>query len=59
MVKTIDIPFEKWMVSIKQVVHKVHSWLEDFFRTITTYEAIAVSAIGVGFILFIISLFLL
>lgn len=53
MAKTIDIPYEEWIEQFKAFIQTVRSWLENFFRTITTYEAIAVGAIALGFILLI------
>ncbi len=53
MAKQVNIPIDEWVAQFKAFVQKVRSWLENFFRTITTYEAIAVGAIALGFILLI------
>lgn len=56
MAKSVNIPVDEWIASLKAFVHTARGWVEDFFRTITTYEAIAVGAIGLGLILLIIGL---
>ena len=56
MAKSVDIPIDKWIADFKAWIQKIQVWLENFFRTITTYETIAVGAIGLGFILLIIGL---
>mgnify|MGYP000905277322 CR=1 FL=1 len=59
MAKTVDIPIDKWVADFKAWIGKIQAWLEEFFRTITTYEMIAVVAIGLGFILLIIGLIII
>lgn len=59
MSQTLDIPFDEWVADFKRFVQKIRSWLEEFFRTINTYETIAVGTIILGLILLIIGLIII
>ena len=39
MAKNIDIPIDEWVAQFKEFAQKIRLWFENFFRTITTYEA--------------------
>ncbi|MFW5865465.1 MAG: hypothetical protein ACOCU6_00030 [Nanoarchaeota archaeon] len=56
MAKTVEISgesFKRLGDAIKSSLQQAQAWIEDFFRTIDTYETIAVSAIGIGIILIV------
>ncbi len=55
MAKTIDISMD----SFKKLYDDVSQWIIDFFNTADMYELIAVGAIGLGLILFIVGLIIL
>lgn len=66
MAKTVEISFDsikQWwadfQVKANDFLAKAQNWLKDYFSRIDTYGIIAVSVIGLGFILFIIGLILL
>lgn len=56
MAKTVEISsesFKRLGDTIKRSLQQAQAWIEDFFRTIDTYETIAVSAMGIGIILIV------
>lgn len=66
MAKTVEISFDSikkgwddFQVKANDFLAKAQAWLVDYFGRIDTYGMIAVGAIGLGFILFIVGIFML
>ncbi len=55
MGKSVTINTEK----LEAFINNVKLWLNNFFKTIDTYEMIALGAIGLGVVLIIVGLILL
>ncbi len=53
------IDFDVLGAQITDFFNKILAWLTNFFNTIDDYEMIAVGVIGLGFIMFIVGLFLI
>lgn len=62
MAKTITLDaqtFKKWQDDLNAWFQKAQAWLVQYFQNIDTYGMIAVGAIGVGLILFIVGLIII
>jgi cell division protein FtsL len=54
--KTVEIDFKKISQQMKQKINQAQTWLDNFFKTMTDYEKLAVGAVVLGFVMLMIGI---